>query len=128
ALLAVSRLVMDVSVRAADDLGSLSPVQLRALTLLHALGETNLAHLATEMGVTVSTASRLVDRLAAAGRVVRRPSPANGRQLSLTLSDAGRALLRDYDDRRVSALRRHLDAVPTERREAVVNALREFAG
>ena len=34
ALLALARMAMDASVRAADDLGGLSPVQLRALTAL----------------------------------------------------------------------------------------------
>ena len=56
ALLAVARLAMDVSVRAADDLGGLSPVQLRALTALRRAAGANLATLAEEMGVTVSTA------------------------------------------------------------------------
>ena len=86
ALLAVARLIMDASVRAADDLGGLSPVQLRALTALRRAAGANLATLAEEMGVTVSTASRLVDRLVSAEWVHRSPSPHNRREISLTLA------------------------------------------
>jgi DNA-binding MarR family transcriptional regulator len=126
-LLAVARLAMDVSVRAAGEVAGLSPVQLRALTALHAMGEANLGRLAEGMGVTLSTASRLVDRLAAAGRVHRRPSPADRREVSLTLTATGTAVLREYDERRVAGLRRRLDDVPADRRAAVVEALTEFA-
>src|SRR5690349_21662073 len=65
-LLALARMAMDASVRASGELGGLSPVQLRALTALRQVGEANLAQLAEEMGVTVSTTSRLVDRLVTA--------------------------------------------------------------
>jgi DNA-binding MarR family transcriptional regulator len=128
ALLAVARLVMDVSVRAATDLGGLSSVQLRALTVLDSSGVTNLASLAEDIGVTVSTASRLVDRLVAAGWVHRGPAPHTRREVSLTLTDAGTALLSRFDDRRLAVLRGRLDRVPSERRAAVAEALGELAG
>src|SRR3954453_15533586 len=66
-LLTALRWAMAISVRAADELGDLSPVQLRALTVLQESPGTNLNDLASAMGVTVSTSSRLVDRLGAAG-------------------------------------------------------------
>ena len=125
-LLTVARLVMDVSVRAADDVGGLSPVQLRALTALRRNSGANLAQLAEEMGVTVSTASRLVDRLVAADWVHRRPSASNRREISLSLSSAGKDVLRRYDDRRVGRLHECLDQVAPDRREAVIEALREL--
>jgi DNA-binding MarR family transcriptional regulator len=127
ALLAVARLAMDVSVRAADDLGGLSPVQLRALTALRRAAGANLATLAEEMGVTVSTASRLVNRLVSAEWVHRSPSPHNRREISLTLTDAGRSLLRRFDDGRLLRLRECLAHVAPERQDVVVAALREFA-
>src|SRR4051795_12790673 len=86
-LLALARMAMDASVRASGELGNLSPVQLRALTALRQLGEANLAQLAEEMGVTVSTTSRLVDRLVTADWVSRKPSPHNRREISLTLGE-----------------------------------------
>jgi DNA-binding MarR family transcriptional regulator len=128
ALLALARMVMDASVRSADDLGGLSPVQLRALTALGQAGPANLGSLADEMGVTVSTASRLVDRLSTAGWVDRAPSRHNGREISLTLTEEGRSLLRRYDDRRLLRLRSHLERVPPDRQEGVVGALAELVG
>ena len=127
-LLAVVRLSMDVSVRATAELGSLSPVQLRALTALRMLEEANLAQLSEEMGVTVSTTSRLVDRLVGADWVHRGPSPNNRREISLTLSDAGKRLLRRYDKRRVELMRECLHRLPAERQDAVLGALADFAG
>lgn len=126
ALLSVARLMMDVSVRAAEDLGGLSPVQLRALTALRGRRRTNLAQLAEKMGITVSTASRLVDRLVTADWVHRGPAPHTRREISVTLTDAGRAVLRAYDDRRVTKLRECLDTLPPERRATVLGGFLEL--
>lgn len=127
ALLAFARISMDASVRAADVMGALSPVQLRALTALQEHGPSNLAQLAEEMGVTVSTASRLVDRLVAADWVHRRQAPHNRREISLTLTTRGKALLRRYDDERIVRLQKYLTQLAPERQDVVVAALREFA-
>ena len=126
-LLALARLAMDVSIRATAELDGPSPVQLRALTALRQLGEANLAQLSDEMGVTVSTTSRLVDRLVGAGWVHREPAVHNRREISLTLTQPGRRLLRQFDDRRVELLRECLDRVPADRHDAVVDALAELA-
>jgi DNA-binding MarR family transcriptional regulator len=127
ALLAVARLVMDASVRAADDLDGLSPVQLRALTVLWQQPGANLAQLAEQMGVTVSTTSRLVDRLSSGAWVSRRPAEHNGREISLTLTDAGIAVLRRYDDGRLRRLHECLDRLPPDSRETVLRNLAEVA-
>lgn len=125
-LLAVLRVVMDISVRAAGDLDDVSLVQLRALTVLQASSGANLATLGESMGVTVSTASRLVDRLVLAGRVHRGPSPRTRREVSLTLSETGREILRRYDERRLRDLQRCLARVPGDRRPAVAAAVAEL--
>jgi DNA-binding MarR family transcriptional regulator len=104
-LLALARAVMGLSTRAADQLGSVSVVQLRALTVLRDLGTANLGRLAEEMGVALSTASRLVDRLVRAGLVDRRPSPRTRREIEIAVSTAGLATLDRYDDLRLSVLR-----------------------
>ncbi len=126
-LLALARMAMDASVRASGEVGGVSPVQLRALTALRQLGEANLAQLAEEMGVTVSTTSRLVDRLVTADWVHRSPSPHNRREISLTLTEGGKRLLRRYDKRRVELLRECLQRVPAERQDAVLDALADLA-
>lgn len=104
-LLALARTVMGLSTRAADQLGGVSVVQLRGLTVLRDLETANLGRLAEEMGVALSTASRLVDRLVRAGLVDRRPSPRTRREIEIAVSTAGRATLDRYDDLRLSALR-----------------------
>jgi|tagenome__1003787_1003787.scaffolds.fasta_scaffold20981111_3 DNA-binding MarR family transcriptional regulator len=126
-LLALARMAMDASVRASGELGGPSPVQLRALTALRRLPGANLALLAGEMGVTVSTTSRLVDRLVGADWVHRAPSANNRREISLALTASGLRLLRRYDERRVDLLRECLDRLPAERRGAVLGALAELA-
>jgi DNA-binding MarR family transcriptional regulator len=127
-LLTLARMAMDASVRASGELGAPSPVQLRALTAVRRLSGANLAQLAQEMGVTVSTTSRLVDRLVSADWVLRAPSAHNRREISLTLTDTGTRLLRRYDRRRVELLKECLDRVPAERQGAVLDALAEFVG
>ena len=126
ALLAFARIAMDASVRAADDMGALSPVQLRALTALQEYGPSNLAQLAEEMGVTVSTASRLVHRLVVAEWVHRRQASHNRREISLTLTTQGKSLLRRYDDERLGRLQSCLIRLAPDRQDVVVAALEEF--
>ena len=87
-LLEAARAVMRISLHAADQIGGVSVVQLRALTVLDREGTANLAQLAEGMGVTVSTTSRLVDRLVAAGLVDRRTATHTRREIALRLTAA----------------------------------------
>jgi DNA-binding MarR family transcriptional regulator len=125
-LLAGVRLAMGISVRAADEVGDFSAVQLRALTVLRESHGANLATLAQGMGVTVSTASRLVDRLIAAGLADRRAAAHTRREISLSLTRAGRAVLTRYDRIRLAELRTCLARVPEEHRDLVIEGLRMF--
>jgi DNA-binding MarR family transcriptional regulator len=76
------------------------------------------------MGVTVSTASRLVDRLVAAGLAERRPAPQTRREIRLSLTRSGRATLARYDRLRLDGLHGCLDHLPPEHHGALVEALR----
>jgi DNA-binding MarR family transcriptional regulator len=118
ALLALARTVVGISTRAADQLGGVSVVQLRALTVLCELGTANLGQLAEEMGVALSTASRLVDRLVRADLVERRPSPRTRREIELVVSKTGLATLDRYDDLRLAGMRARLEQV-NDRRSAL---------
>ena len=126
ALLLVARAVMGISTRAADRRGGRSVVQLRALTVLRELGTANLGQLAEGLDVTVSTTSRLVDRLVAAGLVERRPSPRTRREIELRVSPSGTETLDRYDDLRLEGLRTGLDRLPESRRDDVLAALLDF--
>jgi DNA-binding MarR family transcriptional regulator len=124
-LLAAVRAVTGISVRAAADAGNLSTVQLRALTLLHGMGVANLVGLAEAMGITVSTASRMVDRLVASGWVSRVPSADNRREISLSLTAGGRRVLDHYDDLRLAAVHERLEHVDPATRDALLAALEQ---
>jgi DNA-binding MarR family transcriptional regulator len=125
-LVQAARTFVGISIRASDELGSVSLVQLRALTVIDASGGVNLVQLSEGMGVTVSTTSRLVDRLVDAGLVDRRPSEATRREITLTLTGQGRFILARYDELRLQELRERLDRLPSRRRTSVVNALRHL--
>jgi len=125
-LLEAARAVMRISLHAADQIGGVSVVQLRALTVLDREGTANLAQLAEGMGVTVSTTSRLVDRLVAAGLVDRRTATHTRREIALRLTARGRATLGRYDDLRLSGLRACVDSLPDGAREQALVGLRAF--
>jgi DNA-binding MarR family transcriptional regulator len=127
-LLGAARLMVGVSVLAADQLGEASLVQLRALTVLSELRVANLMQLAEQMGVTISTTSRLVDRLVTAGFADRRPSQQTRREISISLTDTGRAILRRYDDLRVEALHARLGQLPERDRRSVIDGLSVLLG
>ena len=127
ALLALARGVIGVATRAADELGQVSVVQLRALTMLRQLQPASLVQLAEGIGVTPSTTSRLVDRLVAAGLVDRRTSPESRRQIELRLSPEGEATLDRYDALRLAGMTDAVEQLPENRRDAVLEALAEFA-
>ena len=125
-LLEAARAVMRISLQAADQIGGVSVVQLRALTVLDREGTANLASLAEGMGVTVSTTSRLVDRLVAAGLVDRRTATHTRREIALSLTARGRSTLRRYDELRLVGLHACLDNLAADTREQAVAGLRAF--
>lgn len=114
---------MRISLQAADGIGDVSVVQLRALTVLEHLGQANLGDLADRMGVTPSTTSRLVDRLVVAGLVERATAEHSRREVALRLTTHGRATLQRYDDLRLAALQGLLAALPDPEREVALQGL-----
>jgi DNA-binding MarR family transcriptional regulator len=123
ALLAAARAIMRISLHAADQLGGVSVIQLRALTVLRRTEDANLAQLAEGMGVTVSTTSRLVDRLVAANLVDRRTAEHTRREIALRLTELGQSTLDRYDELRVTELRGCLDILPEAVRAGAVDGL-----
>jgi DNA-binding MarR family transcriptional regulator len=76
------------------------------------------------MGISVSTASRMVDRLVAAHWVRRVPSPSNRREVAVSLTAGGHRILEHYDDLRLLAVHQCLDAVAPAVGTSLVEALR----
>ena len=125
-LIEAARRLMRISLAAAARIGGVSVVQMRALTVLDHRGQANLGELAEDLGVTASTTSRLVDRLATADLVDRRVAERSRREVSLQLTAHGRATLERYDDLRLAFLHELLEGMPDGQRGTAVRGLRAF--
>lgn len=102
------------------------PAQLRVLTTLADADQINMNGLAVALDVVPSSASRLCDRLEAAGLVLRLADPRDRREVRLILTPAARRLLDELRDRRRAALAAVLAQMTAERRQELVRALAAF--
>jgi DNA-binding MarR family transcriptional regulator len=91
-----------------------SAAQLRALVIVQGSDGIAVSELARAMDALPSSATRLCDRLVAAGLIERTPDPTNRRFHTLSLTPAGRHLLERLERFRA----RSLDAVLTRMPEA----------
>lgn len=100
--------------------------QLRALLLIGRQEPTNLNQLAEELGAIPSSASRLCDRLVAAGLVTRRTGSADRREVELRVSVEGQRLLDQFRELRRAQLATVLAAMDPDGRQALLAGLRGF--
>ncbi|MCQ4041092.1 MarR family winged helix-turn-helix transcriptional regulator [Streptantibioticus rubrisoli] len=103
-----------------------STLQLRALEAVEHQHKPNLTGLATELEIGMPTASRLCDRLEAAGFLERSVQPRNRREVLLAVTRQGRRLLDDVAARRRRSLAAVLTAMDPDDRAALVRALQAF--
>ena len=128
AVLTASRALVGVSARSLADVeDAVTIAQFRMLVVLEGLGDTRLNQLAQRMGVTSSTALRMVDRLIAAGLVTRQENQADRREVLIALSGAGAQLVGEVTARRRAEIAQIVEAIPPSRRRAVVAALNAFS-
>ncbi|MFB9239266.1 MarR family winged helix-turn-helix transcriptional regulator [Plantactinospora siamensis] len=106
--------------------GQLSSSQLRALIVVQANDGINLRGLARHLEMLLSSASRLVDRLVAAGLLDREPGRIDRREISLHLSPAGHALLAGIRAERQQRLIGVLSGMSVAGRQALLRGLSEF--
>ncbi|MGA5361104.1 MarR family winged helix-turn-helix transcriptional regulator [Streptomyces purpurascens] len=123
---AVDRLTALWSVAAQEASLRLSPHQLRALRTVEAAAGLNVTALADELDIGLPTASRLCDRLAAAGLLERAPHPGTRREVQLWLTPHGRHVLSDVAGRRTEALATALAAMEPAERVALSRGLLGF--
>ncbi|MFF7356728.1 MULTISPECIES: MarR family winged helix-turn-helix transcriptional regulator [Streptomyces] len=104
----------------------LSLHQLRALRALEAAPDLNLTGLAERLDIGLPTASRLCDRLEAAGMLERKLHPEKRREVRLSLTVQGRRVLDDVAERRTQALTVALRAMEPAERSALSRGMQAF--
>jgi DNA-binding MarR family transcriptional regulator len=104
-----------------------SAPQARALRAIDQHGPLNLNRLADELGVMPSSASRLCDRLVAAGLINRAFSETSRREITLTLRPAGSQLLAALQAARRAEIAAVLGGMSPAGVHALLYGLREFA-
>ncbi|MDX3850473.1 MarR family transcriptional regulator [Streptomyces sp. AK02-01A] len=98
----------------------LTPSRRAAMATLAAHGPLRVSDLAARMGITVSTASRMVDLLDGSGWIERGPDPLDQRASLIRLNETGRALL--------DSLRREATRLLAERINRLTEAQRHSLG
>lgn len=104
----------------------LSSSQLQALLVVQRDEGLNLRALADGVGMILSSASRLCDRLIAAGLLERGVSHVDRREISLTLTQYGHDVLQELRDDRHRRLEVVLARMAPAARSALLRGLREF--
>lgn len=97
--------------------------QYKALLLCYERART-VSELASELRVSVPTASDLAARLVAKGLLERRAGEEDRRRVWLALTEAGEELVARLHDARNAWLRRHFDGLPEEEAAALERGLR----
>lgn len=101
--------------------------QLLALRTVRRRPELNLTALAEHLGIGVPTASRLCDRLEAAGLIERTVQPRNRREVQLVVTAYGSRVLADVTERRVHHLAAVLAGLTPAQRTALQQGLYAFS-
>ncbi|WP_338900060.1 MarR family transcriptional regulator [Streptomyces sp. TG1A-60] len=102
----------------------LSPRQILALRAVRRRPELNLTALAEQLGVGLPTASRLCDRLEAAGLLRRCARLGDRREVHLEVTARGRGFLVEVSERLAALLTDALGALPPTERARVEQVLR----
>lgn len=102
------------------------PSQVKVLGLLRYRGQMNLSALAAEIGAIPSSASRLCDRLEAAGLTQREVPADNRRAVRISLTKQGRRRLESFDRARCEDFSPVLAQMTPEARGSLLEGLRAF--
>ncbi|MDQ6848440.1 MAG: MarR family transcriptional regulator [Actinomycetota bacterium] len=103
------------------------PSQLRVLTSLAWHGAMNLTRLAHQLGAIPSSASRLCDRLEAAGLLQRQISPGSRREVTLSLTGQGRRRLDAFAATRRGDFAAVLNLMSPAARTTLLDGLHQFS-
>lgn len=127
AMLTASRLLVAVSARSIAAVEeSITLPQFRLLVVLSTRGAVKLMQVAEHLGVAPSTATRMVDRLVSTGLVNRELNPHSRREVVVSLSSEGQAVVRQVTQRRRREIARIVARMPEQQRHGLVTALEAF--
>jgi DNA-binding MarR family transcriptional regulator len=128
ATLLVSRALLGVVARSVSSaLEFVTLPQFRVLVVLSATGPIRMGALADRVHANQSTFSRSMDRIAAGGWVDRAASPDSRREVLISLTESGRALVDEVMERRHSEISTILERLTAPERDSVRAALELFA-
>ncbi len=120
--------LLEACERAVEEIGpTVPPAQLRALLIIDRGGRLNLNRLAASLGASASAASRLLDRMQAAGLVTRDRAADSRREIVVVPTDSGRRLAEWVRGRRRAALAMLMEGMSADGRQALALGLRELA-
>jgi DNA-binding MarR family transcriptional regulator len=105
----------------------LTVLQVRVLLAIDQHGDTNLQDLADRLGVSASSASRLVDRLVDARLVRRGPAIHSRREIRLSLTSKGSKVLAVFRRLRQEAIEKVLEQMPTKDQLSLIRGLESFS-
>ena len=106
----------------------LTVAQAATLGALRDTGGLRQRELGQRLGVTASTLTRNLDRLAEAGLVERRPDPEDARAARVALTRSGIAAAQRVERQETALAKAVLGRLPVERRERVVEGLELLLG
>ena len=101
--------------------------QYKTLLTIADAGRCSLGDLARELGVAMSSASQMVDRLVGQGLVQRTQVVDNRRQVEIRLTDTGAALLSELQEGIVAGYGRLLMRLPEAEQEELVQSFETIA-
>jgi DNA-binding MarR family transcriptional regulator len=129
ALVGVQRLLRR-RLRAGLTVPRLRGAEVELLRLVESRPGIRVSHAAKELSLAGNSVSTLVNQLVGEGHLVRETDPADRRAARLLLTEKAEARLRDWKQRRVELVSRHvtrLDAADQEALRAALPALRALA-
>lgn len=128
ATLLASRALLGVVARSVTQaLAVVTLPQFRVLVVVAGTGPIRIGDLASRMGAVQSTFSRNVQRLVSTGWLNRAPSPDNRREIVISITAKGRALVDQVTASRRTELGRILSALSEEEQVALTMAFDAFA-
>lgn len=128
AIIRASRALVGIAVRSLGESDEeVTLPQYRTLVTLTYGGGRRLADLASSLGVSPSTATRMCDRLVRKGLITRTRDEIDRREVNLEVTAAGRQIVEGVIERRRSDVRELLKLIPRGTRNQLVVSLNVLA-